>query len=212
MQCALPPHRNIMLFKTYAEYDSHYSQTHTNRCVECSKNFPSTHLLDVHFEDCHDSFAAVKREKGERTYSCFVEDCARKCRTPYKRRQHLIDKHLYPANYFFEITRDGIDGRKSLLKDGWGHHRRRSSTATSASGTKAVARRHSLRSEASKSGSEEENKTNENCKRLVSEGTSDREVPEVAMEDLTSRMSSLQFVPMSVKFGRGKGKAGFAKR
>lgn len=38
------------------------------------------------------------------------------------------------------------------------------------------------------------------------------EVPDVEMDGLAGAMSALQFVPTSVKFGRGRGKAGFAKR
>lgn len=67
MRCSLPPHREVLSFTTYGDFDAHYSKSHTNRCAECSKNFPSGHLLNVHFEDCHDVFAAVKREKGEHT-------------------------------------------------------------------------------------------------------------------------------------------------
>lgn len=38
-----------------------------------------------------------------------------------------------------------------------------------------------------------------------------KEVPDVDMDDLTGAMSSLAFIPRSVKFGRG-GKSGFARR
>ena len=67
MKCSLPPHREGLAFTSYAEYESHYRKAHTNRCVECRKNFPSEHLLNVHIEECHDSFVAVKRERGEHT-------------------------------------------------------------------------------------------------------------------------------------------------
>lgn len=67
MRCALPGHREPMAFRTYAEYEAHYHKTHTNRCGECRKNFPSEHLLNLHIEEAHDAFAAVLREKGERT-------------------------------------------------------------------------------------------------------------------------------------------------
>jgi hypothetical protein len=67
MKCSLPPHREGLAFASYAEYESHYRKAHTNRCVECRKNFPSEHLLNVHIEECHDSFVAVKRERGEHT-------------------------------------------------------------------------------------------------------------------------------------------------
>ncbi|KAI0024655.1 hypothetical protein F4780DRAFT_546773 [Xylariomycetidae sp. FL0641] len=213
MRCSLPPHREVLSFKTYGDYETHYSKSHTNRCLECGKNFPSEHLLNVHFEDCHDVFVAVKREKGEQTYSCFVDGCERKCRTPYKRRNHLIDKHMYPKNYFFALTRDGIDGRQSLLMDG-GHRRRRSSTATAASSTKATARHQSLRqSEPSKPAAQNpDDGVNQELKPLSDESTETRARPDIEMEDLTSAMSALQFIPHSVKFGRRKGKTGFAKQ
>ena len=69
MRCALPPHSESLVFATYDEYEAHYYKTHTNRCVECHKNFPSAHLLSVHIEEMHDSFVLVKRERGERTVS-----------------------------------------------------------------------------------------------------------------------------------------------
>ncbi|KAI8628697.1 hypothetical protein F5Y19DRAFT_485499 [Xylariaceae sp. FL1651] len=214
MRCSLPPHREVLPFTTYSDYEAHYNKSHTNRCVECHKNFPSEHLLNIHFEDCHDVFAAVKREKGEHTYSCFVEGCDRKCRTPFKRRNHLIDKHMFPKNYFFAITRDGIDGRQSLLLDD-GHRRRRSSTVTIASVTKTSQRRQSLRqAEVTKSQAEERK---EAAQRSSQESSEEEEAahtgaPDTEMDDLTGAMSSLHFVPTSIKFGRGRGKVGFAKR
>ncbi|KAI1331189.1 hypothetical protein F5Y16DRAFT_360779 [Xylariaceae sp. FL0255] len=215
MKCSLPPHHHeVLSFTTYEEYEVHYNKSHTNRCLECRKNFPSEHLLNVHFEDCHDAFAAVKREKGEHTYSCFVEGCDRKCRTPYKRRCHLIDKHMYPKNYFFTVTRDGIDGRQSLLLDG-GHHRRRSSTTTNASISKTSQRRQSIRGvdEASKMQVDGQKDTTKSDSQTKSKKTpTPANIPDVDMDDLAGAMSSLEFVPTSVKFGRGKGKSGFAKR
>ncbi|KAI0383143.1 hypothetical protein F5Y04DRAFT_251924 [Hypomontagnella monticulosa] len=206
MRCSLPPHRDVMSFKTYAEYEAHHNKTHTNRCVECGKNFPSEHLLNVHIEECHDAFAAVRRDKGEQTYSCFVEGCDRKCRTPQKRRSHLIDKHMYPKNYFFAVTKEGVDGRRSLLLEG-GHRRRRSSTATNASGPKTTGRRQSIQqTEPSKSVPEEPKAEK------TSPPEHPVEVPDTEMEDLAGAMSALQFVPTSVRFGYRKGKTGFAKR
>ncbi|TRX94831.1 hypothetical protein FHL15_004292 [Xylaria flabelliformis] len=212
MRCSLPPHREVLSFTTYGDYETHYSKTHTNRCAECYKNFPSEHLLNVHFEDCHDVFAAVRREKGEHTYSCFVEGCDRKCRTPYKRRNHLIDKHTYPKNYFFALTKDGIDGRQSLLLDE-GHRRRRSSTATTGSISRTSQRRQSLRqAEELKAHGDKQTETSPVRSPESPKKASPVEAPEVEMNDLTAAMSALQFIPTSVKFGRGRGKAGFAKR
>ncbi|KAI0180510.1 hypothetical protein GGR52DRAFT_588092 [Hypoxylon sp. FL1284] len=206
MKCSLPPHRDVMSFKTYAEYEAHHHQTHTNRCVECSKNFPSEHLLTVHIEECHDAFAAVRREKGEHTYSCFVEGCDRKCRTPQKRRSHLIDKHMYPKNYFFAVSKEGVDGRKSLLIEP-GHRRRRSSAATVGSGPKTAGRRRSLQQSENPQPSRVEPKA-----QVPKVASSSSETPDTEMEDLTGAMSALQFVPMSIRFGHRKGKSGFATR
>ncbi|KAI0393678.1 hypothetical protein F5Y17DRAFT_299749 [Xylariaceae sp. FL0594] len=202
MKCSLPPHSEVLSFRTYEDYEVHYNKSHTNRCAECNKNFPSDHLLNVHFEDCHDAFAAVKRERGEHTYSCFVEGCDRKCRTPYKRRNHLIDKHMYPKNYFFALTKEGIDGRQSLLLDGGRH--RRPSTATTASVTEPSRRRQSIRQG-------EETTRRPGSNEMEVSPDSPAEVPDVEMDGLAGAMSALQFVPPSIKFGRGRGKAGFAK-
>lgn len=69
MRCSLPPHRNTLTFATFEEYDIHYAKTHVNRCVECRKNFPTTHFLNLHIEENHDSLISVRRERGEKTVS-----------------------------------------------------------------------------------------------------------------------------------------------
>ncbi|KAK3313852.1 hypothetical protein B0H66DRAFT_537105 [Apodospora peruviana] len=138
IRCSLPPHQESLVFTTYQEYEAHYNQTHTNRCLECRKNFPSAHLLGLHIEEVHDAFAAVKRDRGERTYSCFVQGCDRKCSTPQKRKMHLIDKHMYPKEYFFAVTRDGIDGRHSMLSEGRRYRHRKPSVAASMASSAAA--------------------------------------------------------------------------
>ncbi|KXH51667.1 zinc finger protein [Colletotrichum nymphaeae SA-01] len=213
MKCSLPPHKEALTFKTYDDYEAHYIATHTNRCLECGRNLPSSHLLNVHHEECHDSFAAVKRERGEHTYSCFVEGCERKCMTPQKRRMHLIDKHGFPKNYFFAVTREGVDGRRSLLVEA-GHHRRKSSNAFSA--TKESKRRSSILDTTTSQGGEESQKAGDAAAKLETSSVPAQpaitERPDTEMEDLAGAMSALNFVPNSVRFGRGGGRAGFAKR
>ncbi|KAK7756146.1 hypothetical protein SLS62_001738 [Diatrype stigma] len=228
MRCSLPPHRDVLAFKTYGDYEVHYSKAHTNRCAECGRNLPSEHLLGVHIEECHDAFAALRREKGEHTYSCFVEGCDRKCRTPQKRRMHLIDKHMYPKNYFFAVTKEGVDGRRSMLLEG-GHRRRASSSATSTGGGgggvggaptngAAAAKRHSLRqAEALKKGETTEPRPSSAPKQQQQQPTASPRPPkgesvDVAMEDLAGAMSALRFVPPSIRFGHGKGKSGFSTK
>ncbi|KAG6037524.1 hypothetical protein E4U41_005032 [Claviceps citrina] len=72
MKCSLPPHEEPLAFTSYQDYESHYTMFHTNRCLECRKNFPSVHLLSVHIEECHDPLVRVKRDKGEHTVSKIV--------------------------------------------------------------------------------------------------------------------------------------------
>ncbi|KAK0389448.1 hypothetical protein NLU13_3023 [Sarocladium strictum] len=207
MKCFLPPHKEPLTFNSYEEYESHYRSYHTHRCLDCRKNFPSEHLLNVHIEECHDPLVIVKRDRGEHTYSCFVEGCERKCLTHQKRRMHLIDKHMYPKNYFFGITKDGIDGRRSLLNDG-PHSRRRSSTSIP---SKESRRRASLVGEQrSKPRGGETHLTREKGAEEKVDSADDTERPDTAMADLTGAMSALKFVPPSVRFG--KGRAGFSKR
>jgi hypothetical protein len=71
MRCSLPPHKEAIAFRSYQEYESHYTMFHTNRCLECRKNFPSEHLLGVHIEECHDPLVRVRRDRGEHTVSCY---------------------------------------------------------------------------------------------------------------------------------------------
>ncbi|QYT01150.1 C2H2-type domain-containing protein [Trichoderma simmonsii] len=205
MRCSLPPHKEPLGFRLYSDYETHYHNFHTNRCIECRKNFPTDHLLSIHIEECHDPLARVAREKGEHTYSCFVEGCDRKCMTPQKRRLHLIDKHMYPKNFFFAVTKDGIDGKRSLLIE----TRRRRSSAGSQPQAKELRRRaNTLEKEAVPS----DNKSQSTLPSTTApNGIVESEKPaDTEMADLTGAMSALQFVPPSIRFGRGR--AGFSKR
>ncbi|KAK8090286.1 hypothetical protein PG997_005247 [Apiospora hydei] len=203
--------REPLAFRSYTDYETHYHKAHSNRCFECRKNFPSDHLLSVHIEEQHDAFAAVRRERGN-------------IQTPQKRRMHLIDKHMYPKNFFFGVTKDGIDGRTSLLI-GDGHRRRGSSISQNGSGQKAAAtaRRHSLRSQTAEAAADESTSPAQHHAAPTDDikgsnvASNDKVAPQpesadVAMAELESAMSALQFVPPSIRFGRGKGKSGFAKK
>ncbi|CAK7201264.1 hypothetical protein SEUCBS139899_003967 [Sporothrix eucalyptigena] len=241
MSCLL--HRERMDFPTYDAYEAHYTKEHLNRCIECRRNFPSPLYLSLHGDEWHDPFVAVKRDKGEHTYGCFVEGCERKCGSPDKRRRHLIDKHSFPHNFFFSITQYGIDGRQSLLNDDGRrqHHRRQSSTSTVTKKDFARRRAASINmtgaaasplaskpfssdidaadddgddNESDEGKDEPEvkgkrNTTSTSAKSPKAKGP--KEAPDVVMDDLTGAMSSMTFIPRSVRFGRG-GKSGFARR
>ena len=74
MICSLPPHSSRPItFRSYDEYEAHYSKEHSNRCLECRNNFPSEHLLNLHIEEIHDPLVQVKRENGEHTVSSYAD-------------------------------------------------------------------------------------------------------------------------------------------
>ena len=69
MRCSLPGHRSTLSFASYDDYEVHYSKSHLNRCLECRKNFPTEHFLNLHIEENHDAFASAKKERGEKIVS-----------------------------------------------------------------------------------------------------------------------------------------------
>ncbi|EME47431.1 hypothetical protein DOTSEDRAFT_69376 [Dothistroma septosporum NZE10] len=212
LQCLLPPHKPLT-FPTYPDYEKHYHQSHTNRCEECQKNFPSDHFLGLHQTENHDPIMAAKRGRGEKTFSCFVEDCDKVCLEWKKRRSHLVDKHGFPKNYDFFVVNNGTDGRRSMLRpgvDSQGHRKssreRRSSSATEMTQTTEAASAAQVTQNAIMEGHESDG-VGGATKGMAPAVNDD----DAAMDAVTTSMSSLQFVPRSVTFGKRKGKSGFAK-
>ncbi|BCR85049.1 uncharacterized protein ACHE_20507S [Aspergillus chevalieri] len=198
MRCSLPPHRETISFASYADYEVHYRQAHVNRCVECAKNFPTDLFLNLHIEENHDSLMIVRRERGEKTYGCFIEGCERKCSTPRKRRMHLIDKHMFPKSYNFSIVNDGIDKQTSLLQPMNSSNRRRLSSApTSPKEGRLRNRQTSISQQGSQpvpisptgGASQTQNK---------------KDLDNMDIADLEKSMSALRFVPTSVTRNRTK--------
>ncbi|GIZ37265.1 hypothetical protein CKM354_000071800 [Cercospora kikuchii] len=203
-KCLLPPHKS-MTFSSYTDYETHYNSSHTNRCKECHKNFPTAHFLQLHLSENHDPIVAVRRERGDKIYACFLEDCDKVCVDWKKRRSHLVDKHGYPKNYDFLVVDNGIDGRWTMLRRGIdpaGHRKssrdRRDSTATRTTQTTDAT-------------GETEVTTSEPTEEEVPAVQSKAAQDDTALEEVTKSMSSLKFVPRSVTFGKRKGKSGFAK-
>ncbi|KAF9560076.1 hypothetical protein EC968_006351 [Mortierella alpina] len=91
-----------------AAYEHHYEINHRHICETCGKPFPGEKWLELHIHEVHNIMVKIKREKGEKTYRCFVENCDRLCSTATKRRMHLIDKHQYPKQFNFGIVFTGI--------------------------------------------------------------------------------------------------------
>lgn len=206
-QCLLPPHK-LMTFTTYPDYEAHYNASHTNRCKQCRKNFPTSHFLQLHLSENHDPIVAVKRERGDKTFACFLEDCDKVCVDWKKRRSHLVDKHHYPKNYDFLVVNNGIDGKWTMLRRGIDSdgHRKSSRERRGSSATQTT----QMTDATSASQQTEETVPDESPVESQPMEVSQAQKDDPALDAVTKSMSSLQFVPRSITFGR-KGKSGFAK-
>lgn len=116
---------------------------------------------------------------------------------------------MFPQNYYFAVSRTGIDGRRSLLVE---RRERRTSSTGALGSAKESGRRSSLMDDASQpSGAAVIERGEFREKTPADEANVDDRADE-DMEDLTCAMSALRFIPHSIKFGRGGGRAGFARR
>ncbi|KAI1005258.1 hypothetical protein K3495_g2964 [Podosphaera aphanis] len=214
MRCSLPPHQEVLAFTSYEDYEVHYAQVHTNRCLECSKNFPTDHLLSLHIEENHDALFSVKRERGDKMFACFVEGCDRRCSTPHKRRMHLIDKHMFPKEYDFLIVTHGVGGRNSMLQS-W-KTQKRSTTAADTSEDRENNRRRDHSHQEIDSSRVLVASSSDQCNASTVNGASSSPSADAGIEDLSEAMCALRFVPASVRFGgrgrgRGNGRSGFSR-
>ncbi|KAF2148388.1 hypothetical protein K461DRAFT_232960 [Myriangium duriaei CBS 260.36] len=196
MTCTYPPHAPLF-FASYSQYEAHYELNHVNRCSECHKNFPTEMYLTLHIAESHDPITAIRRDRGEKTYACFVEGCEKACETWQKRRLHLIDKHKFPRDFEFFIVNDGVDGKSSMLRSD--HGLRQSRPRKPAHGTAAP---EGISSKQPQGG--------------TSKGVDLHIIPKPAhaiaekddVDMISNSLQSLKFVPSKVRFGRKTGPSG----
>ncbi|KAF2466337.1 uncharacterized protein BDR25DRAFT_152776, partial [Lindgomyces ingoldianus] len=136
-RCTLPGHFPAR-FTSYEHFENHYRKAHLNRCLECDKNFPDEHFLDLHIAENHDPIQRLRMERGEKTFRCILSTCDRVCSTAEKRRLHCIDKHMFHRNYNFLVVDRGITkfSMSMLVR----HPARCNSTTTSTSMAESDAR------------------------------------------------------------------------
>ncbi|KAF2229698.1 hypothetical protein EV356DRAFT_510265 [Viridothelium virens] len=187
ISCQLPPHEPIS-FTSIGEFENHYQKEHTHRCLDCRRNLPSDHFLGLHIAENHDPLNEIRREKGEKTYRCFVEDCDRVCSAPHKRRLHLIDKHHFPRHYDFFIVNDGMDNRTTMLRS-----QTTPNVPSFKPGPKARPMLHQKVATADRSSN-----------------TGLRESTDI--DEVTDSMRVLQFVPPSVRSARSKNAGNYTRK
>lgn len=228
ISCHLPPHAPIS-FASYHDYEQHYMKAHTHRCLGCDKNFPTQYLLDLHIAENHDPLREARLRSGEKTvsttatvrylsgtnrctsqYACVVEGCDKICSTWGTRRLHAIDKHHFPRDFDFFIINDGIDKKHSLIQDQNISEislekpaqlpTKQPSSQSNEGGQKAVNHRQNRQMQHS-NGSE--SFFGQDADERIRTGDN----PEISksvdgMDVLTTSMSSLRFVPNSVRQGK----------
>ncbi|KAL1302697.1 hypothetical protein AAFC00_003059 [Neodothiora populina] len=218
IQCALPPHKPL-LFERYSDYEVHYQKTHVNRCLECNRNFPTEHFLDLHIAENHDPLRAARREqRGEKTYECFVEGCDKVCSTWQKRRMHLVAKHMFPPEYDFFIVNDGIDNRTSMLRPessyrGRGRSSAATGTAEAVDNNKGRGHGHDAvkMDICGDEGTVPMTQADEDQTTQTTQTESiDQQADDAVINSITGSLAALNFVPKSVTFGRKQG-GGLAK-
>ncbi|QDS77581.1 hypothetical protein FKW77_001613 [Venturia effusa] len=229
IRCALPPHKPIK-FLRYDAYEIHYQKFHSNRCLDCNRNFPSEHYLSLHIADNHNPLHDILRERGDATYSCFAEGCDYKFKNQHKRRMHAIDKHGFPKFFDFFIVNTGIDKRTSMLRPKpHGRKKPRATNQSEASASMEVEKGEVLSHQGSFSADtaspEVEKEQLSSHQGSVCSGKDD-DMEDISshqgsvsadknndMEDissLTAKMSALNFVPRGVRFGKSQ-RGGFKR-
>ena len=130
---------------------------------------------------------------------------------------HLIDKHMFPKNYDFFIVNSGIDRRSSMLRP---RHRQASSASSRAL---LRDRQGSISQKDATTQEHPYGETPMDIERPLVPATEDLNATgpqrhlqtssstDVDMEGLASNMSTLRFVPSSVRFGRGGRRGGFSR-
>ncbi|KAK1233496.1 hypothetical protein PQX77_003351 [Marasmius sp. AFHP31] len=233
--CSLPPtcnHRPTYLANS-KDLETHYATYHAHVCEQrgCSCVFPEARFLELHQTECHDPIAALRKDRGERIFSCFVTSCTRRFATPKGRRLHLIQAHGYPKEYYFHVTVLGVGGllkrwgegasmiqewkpRGSIVKDTTD-----AKDQDDGKGEESNVSDH-LVDDTSDDGNEsdatERQSANGYATKIKDNGAhSDADDGHISDRDgdtdkLAESMSSLSLVPGSIRFGRGSVKVGFS--
>ncbi|KAG0258125.1 hypothetical protein DFQ27_004795 [Actinomortierella ambigua] len=77
---------------------------------------PGERWLQLHIHEMHDILVKIRRERGERTYQCFVAHCQHAFKSTHGRRLHLIDRHKYSQSFNFDIVKEGALSFEKRIK------------------------------------------------------------------------------------------------
>ncbi|XP_034476238.1 protein lethal(2)k10201 [Drosophila innubila] len=95
------------------------AQSQSYNCIQCRRQLPTAHLLDLHITERHDLYFAASVERGDKPmFACYIEECGLKFQGPSERKDHCIGVHMFPANYRFDQENaNKIKNRKQQTED-----------------------------------------------------------------------------------------------
>lgn len=85
--------------------NDHKKHNHDNICSKCYHNFINNHLLNLHINECHDSFDFY--DDSIENLHCFESSCTILFNNHSQRKEHLINLHNYPNFFDFDIVFSG---------------------------------------------------------------------------------------------------------
>lgn len=104
-------------FPSVPSYEAHYNSLHRYCCQKCQRSFPSTHLLEIHVLENHDTlFNMIAVRKN--LYRCLVESCPDRFSSDEERKDHLVSFHKYPSDFRFNRPSRQQRKNKSMHSSG----------------------------------------------------------------------------------------------
>lgn len=81
-------------------------------CSECKKILMTSHLLDLHLAENHDTFFELQKLKKP-MFACFLAQCKQMSMNVDERRDHCIKDHKFPHDFRFDSNFHHISKNKS---------------------------------------------------------------------------------------------------
>ncbi|ESK85045.1 zinc finger protein [Moniliophthora roreri MCA 2997] len=228
--CTLPPtcNQKPTPIANTKDLEAHYATYHAHVCEQrgCGCVFPDARFLELHQTECHDPLAAVRKDRGEKIFACFLPLCSKSFANPKARRLHLIQVHAYPKEYFFAVTNKGVGGLlqkwgegASMIRGQWKKREtgeegadEEPSTSESMDDTNDGNETDQTERQSATASRTSVTKQTRRKVNVVSGASSEHGGTygdDADMDQLADSMTSLSLVPGSVRFGRGASKGGF---
>ncbi|KAJ2700712.1 hypothetical protein FB645_004886 [Coemansia sp. IMI 203386] len=106
--CEQPPCIGSVLCPNLLAYERHYDQMHRNVCLSCYAILPSAHWLDLHIDECHDAFFAVRAQRNDSVFRCFLPFCSETFVLADDRKKHMVATHGFASSFNWNLVNAGM--------------------------------------------------------------------------------------------------------